>query len=814
MDAPLTLQSGEVETPTTMFVDGDSNAQTVAEVQAPVEETFYHEQLDLATFFRRPVEIYTGTWTIDGEVDVVFNPWALWAANPRISNRLNNFYLFNGTMHVKLVINGNPFSWGCLMMSYCPNSNVSFVQTTDPRYFAPSTFFADIMQASQRPHVLIDPTTSKGGELTIPLHSINRGARLTSGAFNNWGEVWLRSLNTLRQLGSTKALNYTVYAWCDGVELSGPTQTNMQGLVAQSGEMVGSISSAMNSVSQVAGALKTLPVVGKWMTAAQMAAQYGAEIATVFGYSKPTCQDKYVRTLSTAVTNLAVCDGVDSALSLAVTPNQNLPIDAANVGFPTEDMMAFSNIAKIPSLVMTTTWAPSATRNTVLASIPITPMLNWQGTRALLNAQAMQLTPMGMVATNFRYWKGSMRIRLQFVANSFHRGRVLITYDPVISAASPEEQTVRCMVVDIAEMRDFEFDVGWVSERTVAETAVASTDLANKTPTTTRRACDADSENGCVTVYVLNELISSTTSSTAIGLNVWVSMPDLQVVEPYFDHMASYSMYPTAPTVALASEPMQQQAGLMESEIYGGSAPLVHDLFPISDTTDWAGVASMDATRSFRKLLKRYCYMRTTALTNFGTTAGFQTVRVNVPVTPVAYSPGYTASGVVGASTNKRNVDPLTPLVFAFSCYSFYRGGFRVGIRNLITNYNLSLSRGYRQAVPFSLQQTDLTADAYSAWRRNSDISPQGTMSFILGGERSMETFEVPWTTHRKFASTTPSTTASTLHENLVLVLDGDRYAGSANTVHFHFETWLAIAEDTTFLWFRGVPAVYSYSPP
>lgn len=817
----LTLQMGDVvETPTTTFIDGDSNTRGNTATTTIVDSEIHDQEVELMNFFQRPVEIYSGTWAIDGEVDVVFNPWNLWAINPRIANRLNNFKFFDGELCVKLVLNGNPFSWGCLMMSYLPNSNPNFVITTDPRNFQPSTFFADWMQASQRMHVLVDPTTSKGGELCLPLHPLYNGHTLTTSAFSNVGEIWLRSINTLRQLGTTKALTYTVYAWANKAKLSAPTQQNMAGLTAQAGleETKGVLSQGLNVAADVAAAASQLPVVGKWATAAEVAARMGASVAQAFGYSKPILADNFVRNVPQDAYPFSVMDGLDTAVPLGSSFKQQVTVDPEASGFGGGDEMLVSKLASIPSLIYTSSWLPANTKNTLLCNFKVTPMLNFRGTRALINAQAVQLTPMGFAAANFAYWRGTMKVRVQIVANSFHRGRLLVTWDPNANNNSPQEQVLKSMIVDIAEQRDFSFDIGMCANQPMLATGYTQADIATFVANQTTQSNTESFTNGVCSIYVLNELISSVTSTTPIQVNVWVSMPDLQGFEPGFAAWANMGLYPTAPTVALVKEEeaLEPQAGMMQSDILGNLAPDHYVLVPPVDKATPMGFNTGDTTESLRKIAKRYAFVRTENVTIVGTVANtYCAFRECVPTNPLQYGPGYTASGWDGSGTNTRKCIPLTPMAFIQQGYVFTRGGHRIAFKYKTgcANSDVTVSRARGQPTLTQLVTTDMVPDTYQSYRRAFDNSASGCV-VANTGPNNVVAVEVPYCFGRKYSPATLATTALTNFEGSAIFVDYEIFNSSVTTRVIAYDSYIAAADDWHCLWFRGVPSVYVYTPP
>jgi len=822
VDAPLHLQASEiVDTPTTTFVESPIDTGGVNSVPTPAQAELYDDDLSLSQFFKRPVRIAAGNWAVDGTLDQKINPWQLWATNSRVSNRLNNFRHFTGDLRVKIVISGNPMAWGAAMMSYWPNPNPTFPITTDPQYFTDIGFYGDLMKASQRMHVMINPTTSTGGELLIPLHATTEAADLTTTGFVNWGELWLCSLGVLRQQASTKALNWTIYAWCENVKLSGPTQVNMTGLSAQAGaeQEKGSLSQSLDVLSKAAGAAKNVPVVGKWMTAAQMAAKLGSDVAYAFGFSKPLSQHPTKRVFSTAP-DMCSHDGLDTGYHLGTSPNQQMPVDLASIGFAGDDMMEFKNIAKIPSLMYTANWNSTVTKNSMLFSMPISPLLNWRGTRPLTNAVATQLTPMGLVAANFRYWRGTMRVRLQIAANVFHRGRLLIVWDAALTPTLTEEHVVKSMIVDISETRDFEFDIGWCNQTAVSLTCKGDAGLKTDYLVKTTPINATLYYNGVLSVYVLNELVSNVTTTSAINVHAWVSMPDLEVFEPTGQMIETFGVYPTAPVVALASapgaldtveeEPLQLQSGGVEDEnvFQPESVPA---LVP-KRTQSVVGQVTSDVTCSFRKLLKRYAFVRCLNYSQVAAAGDFVQIRVHNATSPIAYGPGYTISGWDGSLTNTRKTIPLTPLVFATQSYTYWRGSMRAAFVGMNTGAlnSFTVARGWYNLFPFF---NSTSANNPNLLYRTTDLTPNGAVIDCQMQERMLQV-EVPHASLRKFLPTTLTTTATTDFENNLLVCDYEIFGAGAGTRNMNYKFLLAAGEDFNLLWFRGVTTLYDFDPP
>jgi hypothetical protein len=66
-------------------------------------------------------------------------------------------------LKVKVVINGNGFQYGRMLVSYLPFDVYDNLSTNA------ALVRSDLVQASQQPHIFLNPTTSTGGEMKLPM---------------------------------------------------------------------------------------------------------------------------------------------------------------------------------------------------------------------------------------------------------------------------------------------------------------------------------------------------------------------------------------------------------------------------------------------------------------------------------------------------------------------------------------------------------------------------------------------------------------------------------------------------------------------
>lgn len=148
----------------------------------------------LDKFLGRPIRIASLNWSVGAGNHTDLDPWSLFLANKRVVNRISNFKLLRGTMCIKLTINGNGFYYGRSIMSYIP------LASKDTITLNRNTVATDVIAASQRPHIYIDPCTSEGGVLKLPFVWQKNAFDIVSGDWSGtaMGLLNIRSINILQ----------------------------------------------------------------------------------------------------------------------------------------------------------------------------------------------------------------------------------------------------------------------------------------------------------------------------------------------------------------------------------------------------------------------------------------------------------------------------------------------------------------------------------------------------------------------------------------------------------------------------------------
>lgn len=184
-----------------------------------------------ADFFERPVKVAEFNWEIGSSLFETFNPWTSYFEEPRVANKMAHFRNLRCSLRVKFVLNGNPFYFGRVMASAQP---LPFLDNITK--FEDGTR-ADFIQASQRPHVYLNPTTCEGGELVLPFFFYKNTLDITRAEWRDMGVVTVASLNPLRHANNApEPVTISVFVMAENVNVSTPTSVVFPDILPQSAE--------------------------------------------------------------------------------------------------------------------------------------------------------------------------------------------------------------------------------------------------------------------------------------------------------------------------------------------------------------------------------------------------------------------------------------------------------------------------------------------------------------------------------------------------------------------------------------------------
>lgn len=794
----------------------DQNPSYCYEVGNVLDSTYKvvdNDDADLGNFFSRPVKIQSFNWATSTTLFEKFNPWQDYFENPRVINRLSNFALMRAKLHVKFVINGNGFHYGRLISSYIPLPDEDDF-TVDRAFFE-----QDIVQASQRPHLYLDPTTSQGGDMVLPYFWYDNYLSIPQAEWRQMGDIIIHTLQGLKHAnGATDSVTISVFAWAEDVALSVPTSTEPGGLTPQMGKEdeygKGVISRPASVVARIAGGLRTAPYIGNYARATEIAANAVDSIATTFGYSRPTNLEHVSYYRPTVMGNLANVNVPDSCQRLTLDAKQELTVDPTTVGLGPVDEMTITSVATRESYLTQFPWAVAATTEQMLWQTQVTPY-TWS-VNLLSGDPEMHVPACMFAALPFQNWFGSMKYRFQVVSSNYHKGRIKIVYDPY-GFQSNEYNTNYTYIIDIAEEKDFTVQIGWGSDKpycTSGAPGAASFVDASTVPygTIDVPIVPLNRANGMLRVYVVNELtVPNSTINNDVNLNVFVAAGDDMQFRNPSENLENYSYFQTP---QMGFEPQSGMEGDMD-ETSEPNKPMDQAvehtiLSPVSTTDAYDHVFYGESIVSFRSLLKRYSQH------TFEVPPGLDGI-VEWSLTKLAfpYYKGFAPGAITpNSGTANFNYARMTMLNYLTPAYVGWRGSLRwksASISaNALDNNFMTPMRVTREVAKQTYSNTLLLHGSDAGFAVSL---LEGTNPTLAGAVYTHEDvcptieFEVPFQQTRRFAFAKRAnwTTESTLGNAFTTT----KMLFKSATTKIALEHLCATGEDFSLYFFTGAPILY-----
>lgn len=816
------IQSEELEV--THFVDENSGL-TVGVVPNLPSLGDATNDTEITKFLSRPVKIGSFTWTEADPVGIksVLTPWSLWATNPYVKNKLNNYAFLRGNLHVKIVINASPFYYGLTQVSYLPRQNdkpSTIVNDAGTRYLIPY---------SQRPRLFLDPQSGEAGEMILPfIFSGNMIKTAQLQSFTDMGQLHYMIYAMLRSANGVPAAGISVvtYAWLTEVELSGATvayAAQSEIYEAQSDEYgEGCISRPASYVAKAASYFERIPVIGVFATATRIGASAVSAIASLFGFTNVPVIADTVPQRPEAFPKLASSEIGFPVEKLTLDPKNELSVDPRIVGMAdgSDDMMICSLTSR-ESYLTTLLWSTSAATDDLLFYSRINPKLydNDGATDAKL-----YMTPMCYAANLFNNWRGDIIFKFRVVASQFHKGRLRISYDPSaytgqdLSSIVESSNIVQTAIIDIGEVNEVEFRVpyqqgfqflynrnllGAANKGWAANTAFGAYPL------------DGNYDNGVITVRVLNILTAPVASS---DINILVSVrgaENLEFANPTTVIAEGVVISPYEPQSEIYSEKTEELSMTLGSVC--------------ADPDNQYAIYFGENIRSFRQLLRRYEYHSTKAFKKAN--VAYPALHLQVlDFNPMPVSPGYLnigperANAIVGAGVFAYNYCHYTMLSYLSNAYLMYRGSIN-WTYNMIEQQGtlaseIRVSKNNLHTTPYAYATSTYNASAQSAVSANMiSIQNAGTTGQAITNCNTNTGMNVacPMFSGHKYHYTVPR------NANQGVIEDGSIQDGlslyatyltpaSAGDSQSHLKTYVGIGTDFSFHYFVNVPTLFIYS--
>jgi len=836
------------------FVDGDTPWSY--DITASPDETTKlsgFTDAQLGDFLSRPIKIKEYQWTPGVALSVTrFNPWTEFFNNADVLDKINRYRNLRCNLRLKVLVNGNSFYYGRALLSY--NPFVLNDEVTVNRAFIAQ----DLIQASQKPHLLLDPTTSQGGEMLLPFLWHENYLDITKAGWDDFmGEIDIHDFDVLQHAnGGTDPITVSVFCWAENLTLAVPTTNQAQGAVEdceldelgfplpykeQAGSTKkrstmkannqssndeftsnGLISKPASAIAKAADALSMIPVLSPYAKATSLVSTRIGDIAKLFGYSRPQVLEDCKPFTPRYLGNLCNSDAPEPLVKLSLDSKNELSIDTRVMGLGGEDELTINSICQRWSYWRQFDWPETATTDTMLTSMIVAPLYGQTVTAAPVTE--IHSTALAYGASPFDAWQGTIKFRFNVVCSEYHRGRLRIVYNPVTSppGAIPFNQTYST-IVDISENRDFEYEVKWADIRAwAANVGIDGIPSATIYDDVNPVVCGGSTDNGSISVYVVNELATPSITAADVKIQVWVAAgDDFALSVPTTRNLSQLSVF---------QEQSEMAPDALATTVDNSNSPTCSDEIPsfapgesIKEDNQYL-VYQGERIVSFRELLRRYQYFNSYWPAEEGTAAQMRMVSFNLHDFP--YYRGWEAGGEDAgvdstAGSSAYNFCTMTLLNYLTPAFACRRGGLRHKyVLNQLGSATRAVSMGVSRhnllgsANFTSSHQTDavLVGDRRKELQETEKPSLGGSHATSVQVQPVLE-FETPYYTYgqrfeparriNRYAAFLPH--AHDLHVDVPENTAGPDY---------RIDRYISVAEDFQLGMFVGAPIMYAYSDP
>ncbi|APG78560.1 hypothetical protein [Wenzhou picorna-like virus 24] len=764
-------------------------------------------------FLSRPVELANFSIPLSSDLGVAFPIWDLFTLEEAVRAKLRNYAYLRGDLCVRITVSGSPFHSGRLLVSYqpCANRNANLTAlNASPNYRtmllnylsqAPESGIIDVK--ANKPLMLRCPYISTKPAFRLWNESSSVIAATTSYAdIEEAGRLYLYTMNQVKAVSDSPSTPYVqIVAWMENVQLGCPTATQIE-ISTESGNMeddefeAGPVEKFSSAAVQVSDALKVVPYIAPFATASSFIFNGMKTFSSIFGWSKPPIVGDPIFVKNRPFANGCQTIGASTVKRIGLDPKQEVSIDPSPCGVDQDDMI-IANIAARESYFTTFTWAPtdSILSNSIF-KCRVHPQLDTVY-RGFGLKDYYQPTALSFASTPFTFWRGDLVFRFDFVCSAYHRGKLVVYYEPNISQHALMDLDIDLnkqwiQVIDIQETQSVEFCVKWAASRPWMRLMNAPKSILNYQSFTNSSAYQE--VNGYIGVAVLTEIQSPDDSS--IEVNVFVRGENMR-----FNALTEANM----PSERMVLDPFDM--GLMPPELFNVTTEsgMVKDnsdqpvsCISLNDSTatdDWISKMYFgEEPVSFRSLLKRYVETRHASV-DVGTSSD---------------------RCVIATSNIMPNIDPpygsaisgeKTLLSYLRYAYLGTKGGMRKRVRLL---GNSSFDSPYLRTSISLLEFGGSYLENFEWTSSHAQVKQMGTVSFVPHTNGGLEA-EIPFYSPNLFSYSFADNLIGDNPTGDMSVSWYKRYIcqfesmdGSVGGAEFIEET--ATAEDFMFMRFMGAP--------
>jgi hypothetical protein len=328
--------------------------------------------------------------------DVLFN-------QSYIADRLKNYHYFRGSIRFTVRIVSNQFLYGACLISFMPypSENAAVPNST-------------AIQRSGLPHMLVSASAADAASLDIPFICKDRVIDILDYISGQMAQVNIMVIVPLTDVVNNSAVSTSIFVTAQFIdaEVFLPitlTSFNSKGKEADKKSSRGIISGALNTMSDVASAVSSVPFISPYAEMFNSVAKPASSMFKRIGLSKPTTTAMTQVGKINPYVDINQGEGLDLAPKLGFCPTNGIST-VPNVGGQSIDEMELLYVAGTP----------------MMGEIQAVGFDNVGDTFEILSTSSLSSYDyMDNVNALFSYSAGSTKVALYIFASKYHSVRLV-----------------------------------------------------------------------------------------------------------------------------------------------------------------------------------------------------------------------------------------------------------------------------------------------------------------------------------------------------------------------------------------------------
>jgi len=532
------VSNAESSAPSTRIDRFDELSSIIAFLKRPT--LLWQSRLDSSSPSLVPVSVVSqSSYTITQTPVKTFTfPYDLMVLGNKF-DKIRNFEWFKADVRLRILINANPFIAGRLWITYSPIDTSP--NTATLRDYARIDRKGRVGVTSY-PGVELDLQTNTAAELVVPWIAeadAERASLETQKLYRV--DIWM--LTPLVVADNALKIPIQVYASFENIQLKFPTpitypntSSYKRAHLQAKTEAKGPIQEIASGISQAAGSLTNVPLVGEFAQPVQWVSNIVGKVASIFGWSRPIDGSHATAFSHVPGRGMAQFKSKDSGVVLGMCNDNTIAEEEQNF-VSNVDEMEISHICSRPGLVDVIDWPVTADYNTVLGTYSASRDVQGPN-RKIIQGPTNEPTLVTdhclseFVLQNFHMYRADWTYRISLVKTAFHVGRFEVFFVPnrrdLNLPQLQELDTTNCyrQIFDITEQNEMSFEIPFVHKY-----VMMGEKLSNLTSPNPQQLAIPPTI-GTLVIRVVSPLSCPDTVAQSIKILVWKFASNVAVAYP------------------------------------------------------------------------------------------------------------------------------------------------------------------------------------------------------------------------------------------------------------------------------------------